>query len=106
MAITSLLLSNGVGGLVPAADVNIDPNNPVDPAAQHLYNTVCIQVRDRRQQSTNPCCPESVRHQCCRAGGLTLSINVRIAGPSVLQLKVSGHWATALTCACRGGRYR
>ena len=45
MAITSLLLSNGVGGLVPSADVNIDPNNPVDPAAQHLYNTVCIQVR-------------------------------------------------------------
>ncbi len=46
MAITSLLLSNGVGGLVPVADMNIDPNNPVDPAAQHLYNTVCIQVRE------------------------------------------------------------
>jgi hypothetical protein len=45
VAITSLLLSNGAGGLVPAADVNIDPNNPIDPAAQHAYNTVCIQVR-------------------------------------------------------------
>ena len=56
VAITSLLLSNGVGGLVPAADVNIDPNNPVDPAAQHLYNTVCIQVRD--WMATLSCLPE------------------------------------------------
>ena len=56
MAITSLLLSNGVGGLVPAADVNIDPNNPVDPAAQHLYNTVCIQVLGSTGNRLHACC--------------------------------------------------
>ena len=44
VAITSLLLMNGVGGLVPAADVNVDPNNPADPAAQRLYNDVALQV--------------------------------------------------------------
>ena len=55
VAITSLLLSNGAGGLVPAADVNVDPNNPVDPAAQHLYNTVCIQVRRGCAYLMRPC---------------------------------------------------
>lgn len=45
VVITSLLLMNGVSSLVPAADVNLDPNHPVDPLAQAAYNTAAIQVR-------------------------------------------------------------
>ena len=54
VAITSLMLMNGVSNLVPAADVNIDPNNPVNPAAQHDYNTVAIQVRHSRNNKLSP----------------------------------------------------
>ncbi len=44
VAITSLLLSNGLADLIPGADANIEPNDPADPQAQHEYNIAAIQV--------------------------------------------------------------
>ena len=44
VAIISLLLSNGLGDLVPGSEANIEPNDPANPAAQHEYNVAAIQV--------------------------------------------------------------
>ena len=44
MAIISLLLSNGLTGLVPGSTANVEPNDPANPAAQHEYNLAAVQV--------------------------------------------------------------
>ena len=44
MAITSLLLSNGLMDLIPGSEDNIEPNDPANPAAQREYNTAAIQA--------------------------------------------------------------
>jgi hypothetical protein len=44
VAIISLLLSNGLSGLVPGSEANLEPNDPANPAAQHEYNIAAIQV--------------------------------------------------------------
>lgn len=44
MAITSLLLSNGLQDLIPGSEANLNPNDPADPAAQLAWNHAAIQV--------------------------------------------------------------
>ena len=44
VALVSLLLSDGLTELLPAAEVNTNPNHPADPATQLLYNHAAIQV--------------------------------------------------------------
>ena len=44
VAVTSLLLGSGLKNLI-SSDVQADPNNPADPAAQMEYNMAAIQVR-------------------------------------------------------------
>ena len=44
VALVSLLLSDGLTKLLPAAEVNTNPNHPADPATQLLYNHAAIQV--------------------------------------------------------------
>jgi len=43
VAVTSLLLGSGLKDLI-SSDVQADPNNPTDPAAQMEYNMAAIQV--------------------------------------------------------------
>lgn len=50
VAVTSLLLGTGLKDLI-SSEVQADPNNPVDPAAQMEYNMAAIQVRN---SSKNP----------------------------------------------------
>lgn len=45
VAVTSLLLGTGLKDLI-SSEVQADPNNPVDPAAQMEYNMAAIQVRN------------------------------------------------------------
>lgn len=44
VAIISLLLSNGLGNLIPGSEDNIEPNDPANPRAQHEYNIAAVQV--------------------------------------------------------------
>lgn len=44
VAITSLILSNGLVDLIPGAEDNDDPNMPYNPEAQYSYNSAAIQV--------------------------------------------------------------
>lgn len=44
MAITSLILSNGLIDIIPGAEDNDDPNLPYNPEAQYMYNSAAIQV--------------------------------------------------------------
>ena len=44
VAITSLLLSNGLQDLIAGSDVNVNPNDPANPAAQVAWNHAAIQV--------------------------------------------------------------
>lgn len=50
MAVTSLLLGSGLKDLI-SADVQPDPNNPVDPEAQMEYNMAAIQVANASMHS-------------------------------------------------------
>ena len=43
VAVTSLLLGSGLKDTI-SSDVQADPNNPTDPAAQMEYNMAAIQV--------------------------------------------------------------
>lgn len=43
VAVTSLLLGSGLKDTI-SSDVQADPNNPADPAAQMEYNMAAIQV--------------------------------------------------------------
>lgn len=45
VALVSLLLNNGLTKIIPAAEINTNPNHPVDPAVQIQYNHAAIQVR-------------------------------------------------------------
>lgn len=44
VALVSLLLNNGLTKLMPAAEMNTNPNHPSDPAVQMQYNHAAIQV--------------------------------------------------------------
>ena len=44
VALVSLLLNNGLTKVIPAAEVNTNPNHPADPAVQMEYNHAAIQV--------------------------------------------------------------
>ena len=44
MAITSLLLGNGLAELVHGAEDNVEPNDPANPAAQREYNIAAVQA--------------------------------------------------------------
>ena len=44
VALVSLLLSNGLTKVIPAAEVNTNPNHPTDPLVQMQYNQAAIQV--------------------------------------------------------------
>lgn len=58
MAVTSLLLGSGLKDLI-SSDVQPDPNNPADPAAQMEYNMAAIQV------GTHPAALLHALHTCC-----------------------------------------
>ena len=44
MALVSLLLNDGLTKVIPAAEVNTNPNHPTDPVVQMQYNHAAIQV--------------------------------------------------------------
>ena len=45
VALVSLLMRDRLEPLVPGSEANIDPNHPVDEAAQTQFNAASIQVR-------------------------------------------------------------
>ena len=55
VALVSLLLSNGLTKVIPAAEVNTNPNHPADPLVQMQYNHAAIQVG---------CCPCNALFLC------------------------------------------
>ena len=54
VAITSLILSNGLVDLIPGAEDNDDPNMPYDPEAQYAYNSAAIQARPGTCLASSP----------------------------------------------------
>lgn len=45
VALVSLLLNDGLVKAIPGSDINENPNRPVDPDMQQVYNRAAIQVQ-------------------------------------------------------------
>lgn len=73
VALVSLLLSNGLTKVIPAAEVNTNPNHPANPHVQMQYNHAAVQVGCRPCSALFPSisvCPAALVSTGCRSRGL------------------------------------